>query len=205
MLKTTNITCCEKAYIPGLSKGGINQIAKEVNRLASGIYTILKKPDEEPSTKPAGKLGRPPKLTERSKRSVVNYTRKNRRATLGEITNASVDNISKATVRRALHEVDLNNRIARMKPYLNEASFELGRNIRQVCVWRNSTEEYELACLAPTFRGERKTVMVWGVISYGKKSKMVFLEKDKRSAPDFVDQVYEGPLLPFMEDLRALF
>ncbi|CEP14594.1 hypothetical protein, partial, partial [Parasitella parasitica] len=114
MLKTSNFTCCEKAYILGLSKGGmdVNQIAKEVNRSVSGIYKILKKRDEEPSTKPAVKQGRPPKLTERSKRGVVNYTRKNRRATVGEITNASVDNISKATVRRTLHEVDLNNRIA---------------------------------------------------------------------------------------------
>ncbi|CEP10102.1 hypothetical protein [Parasitella parasitica] len=103
----TNITCCEKAYILGLSKGGIDvdQIAKEVKRLASGIYKILKKCDEEPSTKPVGKQGRPSKLTEGSKRS--------------EITNASVDNVSKATVRHALHEVKLNNRIARMKPYLS--------------------------------------------------------------------------------------
>ncbi|CEP11302.1 hypothetical protein [Parasitella parasitica] len=87
--------------------------------------------------------------------------------------------------------------------WADEASFELGRNIRQVRVWKNSTEEHELACLAPNFKTERKIVMVWGAISYGKKSKMVFLEKDKRSAPDFVDQVYEGPLLPFMEDVES--
>ncbi|CEP16864.1 hypothetical protein [Parasitella parasitica] len=163
MLETTKITCCERAYILGLNKGGmdVDQVAKEVNRSVFGIYKIVKK-------------RRPPKLTERGEILIVNYARKNRRVTLGEITNASVNNVSKATVRRTLHEVELSK---------NEALSQSG------VIWTDETsfcvgEEHQTS---PS-REIPPKMMVWGTISYGKKSKLVFLEKDKRSAPDFVDQ-----------------
>ena len=38
-----------------------------------------------------------------------------------------------------------------------------------------------------------------GAISHGKKSELVILDKGRRTAADFIDQVYNGPLLRFME------
>ena len=43
--------------------------------------------------------------------------------------------------------------------------------------------------------------MVWGAIAYGKRSELVVMDKNRRTATDFVDQVYDGSLLQFMTEL----
>ncbi|CEP11160.1 hypothetical protein [Parasitella parasitica] len=228
-----NFTCCEKAYVYGLRDGGMNveEIAKKVGKSASGVYKVLDRRDEEQCVEPRKPRGRPSKLSARSKRQLVAYTKKNRRATLSDIANESTDLVSKSTVRRALHEGGVNNRVAQLKPFLSqkhitqrkifagehlkwtlnewknvmwtdEASFELGKNTAQVHVWRTSSEKYEVECLAPTFRTQRQSVMVWGAIAFGQKSELVFFESNRRKAKDFVEQVYEGALFRFMNDLE---
>ena len=220
----------EKAYIYGLKDGGLkgNKIATIMGRAESGVYKVLKKRYEEKQHK---KVGRPPVLSERDERDVIKTAMNDRRQTLGEITNSCNSDVSEATIRRVLHRAGIKSRIAKLKPFLNkkhitqrrifagehlnwslkqwknviwtdEASFEKGKNSRKVRVWRTSTEAYELAGLAPTFKTDRESVMVWGAITYGKKSDLVFLGKDRRTATDFVDQVYEGALLRFLKELN---
>ena len=41
--------------------------------------------------------------------------------------------------------------------------------------------------------------MIWGAFSGGQKSQLVFMPKDRRSAKDLVEVVYNGELLHFME------
>ena len=157
------------------------------------------------------------------------YTpKKNRRSTLTEITNSGANEVSICTVRKALKNAGLNSRIAKKKPFLkeshiknrrefvknysswtmdewknviwtDESSIELGHNSRQVRVWRNEEDAYLEECLVPTFKSGRSSIMVWGAIAWGKKSELVVLEKGRRTASDFVDQVYEGGLLRFLE------
>jgi len=43
--------------------------------------------------------------------------------------------------------------------------------------------------------------MIWGGISYGCKSAMAFMEKGRRTAQDYVDVVYNGPLLAMMSNI----
>jgi hypothetical protein len=45
------------------------------------------------------------------------------------------------------------------------------------------------------------SVMVWGAIALGKKSELVILDPEKRSAQDFVDQVCEGRLKRFLDEV----
>lgn len=158
--------------------------------------------------------------------------KKNRRSTLREITNSGPNEVSIAIARKALHKAGINSRIAKKKPFLknshvknrrefvksysswtmdewkkviwtDESSLELGHNSRQVRVWRNEDEAYLEECLVPTFKSGRSSVMVWGAIAWGKKSELVVLEKGRRTASDFVDQVYEGPLLRFLEEFST--
>jgi hypothetical protein len=85
--------------------------------------------------------------------------------------------------------------------WTDEASFELGKNSRQVRVWRKCDEAYNEDCLAPTFKSARMSVMVWGAIALGKKSELVIMDADKRTAQNFVDQVYDGPLQRFLDEV----
>ena len=51
--------------------------------------------------------------------------------------------------------------------WTDEASVEVGKDSRECLVWRRPGERYEQDCLAPTFKSGRKSIMVWGCISYG--------------------------------------
>lgn len=105
----SNYTCCEKAYIRGLSDGGmsVKHIAEKMKRSVSGIYDVLSRNEEDRDTE----QGRPKKLTERGRRSIITYVKKNRKATLNEIKNHCPDDISKSTIRRVLHNAGIERQI----------------------------------------------------------------------------------------------
>lgn len=139
---------------------------------------------------------------------------------------ASTAEVSTRTVRNALKTLGYRNRVAAKKPYLNkkhkadrlefarkyknwteedwknviwtdESSFEIGRNSRQIRVWRKAYERYSSKCLAPIFKSGRTSVMVWGAFSGFDKSPLVIIPRENRSARDFVDLIYEGTLSGF--------
>lgn len=82
--------------------------------------------------------------------------------------------------------------------WTDESSFELGRNNRQIHVWRRAGKEYKNECTGSTFKSGRASYVVWGAVAYGQKSKLVIMDKASRTTAGFVDQAYEGPLLEFM-------
>ena len=115
----------------------------------------------------------------------------NRKQILEDITNCSGFGVSTSTIRIALHNVGFHNRVAAKKPFLNDAhrsrrlqfakhhqkwtcedwkkiiwtdelTFEVGKNLRQIKVWRKSDERYKSDCLTPTFKSGRTSVMIWG-------------------------------------------
>ena len=53
-------------------------------------------------------------------------------------------------------------------------------------------------CIDPTFKSGRTSLMIWDAFAGGKKSQLVFMPKDRRSAKDFVEVVYNVELLHFM-------
>jgi len=130
-------------------------------------------------------------------------------------------------VRRGLKKLNLESRVAVKKPFLSaihrerrllfakkykswtaedwkrviwcdESTFEIGKNSRQTRVRREPHEKYLPECLAPTFKSGRSSLMIWGAIAGEHKSELVFMEKDRRTAADYVDIVYRGPLLDMM-------
>jgi len=207
----------------------IKDIAVKAKVGLSTVYTIIKAGYTGKPTPTVETRGRPPKFAERGERAVVRYTLKNRRATLGEITNASPVKAHPNTIRKVLKKNEINSRVARMKPYLmprhivnrkvfakehlnwtldqwkeviwtDESSFELGKPSGKQLVWRKLDEAFNQDCTGSTFKSGRSSVMVWGAIAYGKKSELVVMDKNRRTATDFVDQVYDGPLLQFMTE-----
>lgn len=196
------------------------------------VNDVFRKFRERGTTTPQNSPGRPPKLGERDLRGLVRFSKKNRRAVLSDVTNSAAVKVSDRTVRRHLRKEGIFARVAVQKPFLtdqhkarrlefakvhrnwtveqwekvvwtDESSFEIGKNFRRVLVWRTAYERYSDECLVPTFKSGRTSVMIWGAFAGTKKSKLVFMPKDRRTAKDFVDIVYEGELLGFMSGVSG--
>ena len=226
----THLNGYEKAYINGMKKGGMKpkDIAAEMDVPLPTIYRIIREGFIKDPTTRVETRGGSSKYSVRDKRSVVNYAKANRRATLSDITNECNIDACRNTIRKILNDAGLNNRVARMKPFLmprhvvirklfanehlewtlddwkqviwtDESTFELGKGSGQLRVWRKVDEEFNQDCTGSTFKSGRATVMVWGAIAHGQKSPLVVLDKERRTATDFVDQVYDGPLLGFLD------
>jgi transposase len=204
------------------------QIANEMKLPLNSIYTLLRRHKLLGTVETPHRPGRPRVMSDRDVRSVTRFAKGNRRATLAEITNSIPTTVSSRTVRKALSEQGLHSRIAVQKPFLSsnhraarlsfaqtyqnwtiedwkrviwcdESSFEIGGNSRQVRVWRGMSEKYFQECLTPTFKSGRSSLMIWGAISYDRKSSLAFFNPCRRTAQDYVDLVYNGPLLDMMQ------
>jgi hypothetical protein len=81
--------------------------------------------------------------------------------------------------------------------------FELGKAGHQVRVWRTHSEEYAQQFLTPTFKTTWTSVMVWGGITWDKRSQLVIIKRDRRTSTNFVEDVYNGHLATFLEQFDA--
>ena len=131
--------------------------------------------------------------------------------------------VSRNTIQTYIYRLGFGNRIAVRKPYLNsmhkatklafahkfvhwrvedwykviwidEFSFELGKNSQQIRIWHKVHEKYTKNYLAPTFKSRRTSIMVWGAFTRSDKSPLVIME---RMAKHFVQKVYESTLSNF--------
>ena len=90
--------------------------------------------------------------------------------------------------------------------WMDESTFEIGKNSRQVCVWRTANERYSSNCIVPSFRSRRTSLMIWGAFVGGQKSILVCMLKDQCFAKDIVEVDYEGELFHFMVNVpNAMF
>jgi hypothetical protein len=87
--------------------------------------------------------------------------------------------------------------------WTDEATFEIGKKFRQIWVWRSTKETYELDYLVPSFKSGRTSVMIWGAFYNNLRSSLAFMIPRRRTALDFVDIVYEGPLKEFLLLVRG--
>src|SRR5262249_47275110 len=152
----------------------------------------------------------------RAKRSLVRMIYNNRRISLTEIASQITPKVSICTIRRALHDIGLKSRIARVKPFLSdthkakrlkwakerkdwgneewsrviftdESSVELGKNSRQIRVWRNPGDEWDTTCIVPSFKSGRTSVMVWSCMIAGKLGPLTVIPRDRRTGVDYRD------------------
>jgi transposase len=204
------------------------KIAEKLDLDPSTVTKVVKRYKLSGSTENSARPGRPKKMTERDHRHLVDNVKKNRHATLQDITNSMPSKVSVDTVRRALHNQGINSRIAAKKPFINqvnqakrlvfarehqrmtiddwknvlwtdESSFEIGKNSRQVHVWRTEGERFNSSCLTPSFKSGRQTVMVWGCFMWGKRGPLVILPKGSINGPKYVEVMEEAMLDFWME------
>jgi transposase len=218
---------CTKDQIIGMSTTGRSgrEIAKKLGLVPSTVNMVISRYKLSGTTENLTRPGRPKILTKRDNRHLVNDVKKNRRATLQDITNNAPSNVSKGTIRSTLHELGMNSRIVAKKPFINlenqakrlafarehekmtvddwkhvlwtdESSFETGKNTRQVRVWRSPSERFHSSCLAPSFKSGRQTVMVWGCFMWGKRGPLVIMPKGSIDGAKYIE-VMEEALLDF--------
>ena len=226
-MKYRTLSPMQKNQIVGMRKARMKckDIAEVFSAPCSTISTILSHWKVHGSVEwLKSQCGRPKKLSERDIWVLCHAVSSNRGHTVVELAN--LVSVSRTTVRFYLHELGFRNYIAPKKPYLNvkhkvdrlafacayeswtfedwcniiwmdESSFEIGKNSRQIRVWRKAYEKYNWDYIAPSFKSGRSSLMVWGAFIGFDKSPLVTIPSDKRSSGDFVTIVYEGVLSGF--------
>lgn len=224
----SQLTPVQKAYAVFRKNEGISiaQIARELNFTRTAIRSAIRRFEDTGSYERQTTSGRPKKFNDRDRRLLQRYVLKNRRSSLKEIM-ANVDvNASINTFRKELQKLNLNSRIARKKPFINErqrrrrlefakehqnwtledwrrviftdeSSFQTSSCSSIVRVRRRPNEVMLPSCLAPTFQSGRSSLSVWGGISYNRRTNLVLLKKGERSSAQFIEQVYEPVLKNF--------
>ncbi|KAI7951808.1 hypothetical protein MJO28_007492 [Puccinia striiformis f. sp. tritici] len=208
----------------------LNFLSKEfqtAKSTLSGIINRWKKTGTNESKKPPG---RPLMTDERDERQLKHLLEEHRRDPMREIVEQLTTPISIKTGRRRAHQLGFHNRRAVKKPFVNErqaarrlafatshlswtiddwrsvlwtdeSSFELGKNTKAVSVWRKTDERYRPECLEPTFRSGRSSTMIWAGFFDKTKTPVVFMPPGQRKAADFIKNVYDVGLKPFMNTI----
>lgn len=188
-----------------ISGASVAEAAALFNFPYSTASDIWKKYKKYGSTQNLPRSGRPPKLTDTSKRMLIRSAVKSRRMPFSELGNQLPVMVSKSTVRRVLEKEGYHRRVARKVPYLtahhrsarlswgkmyrrftmrnwrqvifsDECYVYLGDSHGRIFVTRRPGEELFEGCLVPTFKQSTVRVMVWGCIMGGRKGPLVVLE-----------------------------
>lgn len=215
-----HLTAADISQKLSISKSTVYKVISKFNK--SGIISASKAP------------GRAKKLSEGDREHLENLLKDNRRAPLADIISGLNVEVGATTMRREIHQLGYHSRIAVRKPFLNdkqtakrlnfaalhqhwtvddwmkviwtdESSFEVGKNFQQIRVWRKNNEQYKSECLAPTFKSGRSSVMIWGAFTGTAKLDLVFMKPKQRTGSDFVEQVYNTRLGPFLESQPTSF
>jgi transposase len=139
--------------------------------------------------------------------------------------------ISTTTACLRAHDLGFNNRIAAQKPFLSdnhkaarlrfaeehphwdvndwrkvlwtdESSFEIGKNSKQIHVWKKPQTKYKKQNLAPTFKSGRMSTMVWGSFFSNTKGPLKIFPPGQRKAADFIENIYKPSLIPFLNQVN---
>src|ERR1700692_3864624 len=125
-----SVTIEDKQAIIVLSEDGKkpSEIAKKMNASVRTIQRIIKRQKEDGTIERKKTPGAPKKTTERDLRTLVRIVRDDRRATLQDITNRMPTKVHPNTIRTRLHELGLNSRIAKKKPFLKAEHIQNRKN-----------------------------------------------------------------------------
>jgi len=208
----------------------VTEISWKLHMNIRTIYSIIKRKSTRGTVVTPKRSGRPKIISDDHLKTLAEASKANRRATMTEIAHSLPFPISKPTARKALASKGIRSRIAAKKPFLSErhtkarlefalahkewttedwkrvvwtdeSTFEIGKYSRQPRVLRAVGEKYIKECLAPTFKSGRTSLMIWGAISYNKKSEIVFMDKNRRTGTDYIEVVCDGPLKAMMSSI----
>lgn len=232
--ETMAIDVATRGRIIGMKEAGIasQQVAEITGIAKRTIDRIYKQFQEKGVIKHSTSPGRPTKLSDRDRRSLIRVVNAAPRMPLSEITNAAGLGVREQTVRRELRKAGIYSRVAARKPHLtlahrarrvrfarahvhwtiedwkkviwtDESTFEIGKISRRIVVWRRNKERYASQNLVPTFKSGRTSMMVWGAFIGSRLSTLVTMPKNLRKAVDFVEVVYKGELERFWAEVLA--
>lgn len=85
--------------------------------------------------------------------------------------------------------------------WTDEALVELGKNSKEVRVWRRTHEEWDAACLAPTFKSGKVSLMVWSCMVHGKLGLLKVLPSGSMNGEEYVRSILDGPLWEFYSSI----
>jgi DDE superfamily endonuclease len=92
--------------------------------------------------------------------------------------------------------------------FSDESSVEIGKQFRQIRVWRYTGEKFEEDCLTPTFKSGRRSVMVWGCFAKGLKGPLIFCDENKEKGRKINSDVYvsilDKNLLSFISCVKEI-
>lgn len=91
--------------------------------------------------------------------------------------------------------------------FSDESYIYIGGNAGRIFVTRKDDEEFEQDCMIPTFKQSSIRIMVWGCIALGYKGPLISLKYEGgrgggMSAKKYQEQVLDGPMLSFFQELR---
>ena len=164
-------------------------IARIIGESSRIVQRIIKQFREHETYSANSSTGRSKKLSERDVRQILLFSKTHRQSSLQDITNACLVDVSTRTVCRVLHHHNIFSRIAVKKPFLtplhmsrrlhfarqycgwsaeewepvcwtNESTFKIGKDSRQIHVWRTTYKRYSSSCVVPTFKSWRTSLMI---------------------------------------------
>ena len=216
------------AYLEEMSA---EKIAKKMGRDPTTIRRFIAKYQKTGKIENLPQSGRPPALNNYQKNTLLQKAKKERRKPLHEIVDDLKLNCSLTTARRILHNNGIRGYIAAKKPFVSEkhakdrvawceknrnkdlyfwrrvifsdeTTVEIGKQSRQVKVWRHIGERYNTECLTSTFKSGRESVMAWGCFAGEIKGPLIFCDeykekKEKITAKTYI-KILESNLLPFL-------
>ena len=186
------------AHVNGAS-GAV--IGSQLGRSKSAVNKLVKMYKETGTVDVKPRSGRPKKLTDQDEDNIIKKIKKNRQTTAQEIADYLNLQVSISTIKRALHRKGYYGRVAAKKPFItaenamkrlewckqhatltgedwkkfiwsDESSVEIGRQSRQIKVWRRHKERFKKHCLLPTFKSGRTSVSIWAAFIGDQKSEI---------------------------------
>jgi transposase len=234
----TQLTDADKgkilAYIEDMSA---EQVAQKMRRDPTTIRRFLAKYRKTKKIENLPRSGRPQALSKREKVVLQREAIKERHKPLRDIINDLKLNCSLTTAAKVLHNAGIHSHVAAKKPFVSEAnaiarvswceknksksvydwwrvifsdesSVEIGKQSRQIKVWRYAGERYDAECITPSFKSGRRSLMVWGCFVGEIKGPLVFCneykeKKEKIKAETYL-KILEKKFLPFYYTARSL-
>src|SRR2546421_4843863 len=156
---------------------------------------------------------------------------------LHEVINTLGLNCSITTAKRTLYDAGIHSHVAAKKPFVSEkqasariswcekykekppnywkqvifsdeSSVEIGKQSRQIRVWRGVGERFNAECFAPTFKSGRKSVMVWVCFAGGIKGPLIFCDENNEGNARINSKTYitilNSYLVPFQHTVCEL-
>ena len=222
------------AYIKYMSA---EQVARVMKRDPTTIRRFLAKYRRTKKITNLRRSGRPRVLNQRKKTALLKVAMRERSTPLRNLVNDLELGCSLRTASRALRSFGVRSRVAAVKPFLeehhikgrfewcqkmrsmsaydwwhvifsDETSVEIGKQSRQIKVWRHKGERYKTECIRPNFRSGRRSVMVWGCFVGQTKGPLVFFDEYKGPKEKINQKIYQkvlqDHLVPFYNVIRPL-